>query len=303
MRTPKVSIIIVNYNTCDLLRNCLNSIFEKTVDIDFEVIISDNGSKDGSIEMLKKEFPEIVLVENKANLGFGTANNRGLDKAKGECVFYLNSDTVLLNNAVKIFYDHWCCRKKNIGALGCSLIDSSGNLTESYGSFPRSVKLLKSMLHHLIAFYVKNIMKLFRLDISKLRPNPVYEKRIGDVEYVVGADLFMANNEYARYDENFFLYFEETDLQWRLRQKGLVSSIVEGPKIRHLIRGGGSYLDDVMRYGSFSIIQSEISRVRYTKKNLSRMAAFLLKLMISIQWASPYIYRNTYKFYKKLWSV
>lgn len=303
MQNPKVSIIIVNYNTCGLLRNCLISIFEKTVDIDFEVIVSDNGSKDGSIDMLKREFPEVILVENNANLGFGTANNRGLDKARGECVFYLNSDTVLLNNAVKIFYSHWCSREKNIGALGCVLVDSNGNLTESYGSFPRSTKLLKSMLHHLIAFYVKNIMKLLGLDISKLRPIPVYEEKIGDVEYVVGADLFMANNEDARYDESFFLYFEETDLQWRLRQKGLISNIVEGPKIQHLIRGGGAYADDVIRYGSFSIIQSEISRVRYAKKNLSRVTAFLLKLMISIQWVSPYIYKNTHKFFKTLWSV
>lgn len=113
----------------------------------------------------------------------------------------------------------------------------------------------------------------------------------------------MANNKHARYDENFFLYFEETDLQWRLRQKGLVSSIIEGPKIQHLVRGGGAYVDDVIRYGSFSIIQSEISRVRYTKKNLSKVTAFLLKLMICIQWVSPYIYKNTHKFFKTLWSV
>lgn len=177
MQNPKVSIIIVNYNTCGLLRNCLNSIFEKTLNIDFEVIVSDNGSKDGSIQMLKKEFPKVVFVENDENLGFGTANNRGLDKAQGECVLYLNSDTLLLNNAVKIFYDHWCSRGKNIGALGYTLVDSNGVLTESYGSFPCSIKLLKSMLHHLIAFYVKNIMKLFRLDIRKLRPIPVYEKK------------------------------------------------------------------------------------------------------------------------------
>ena len=95
-----VSIIIVNYNTRDLLKDCLISIYKHTTEIDFEVIVSDNGSVDGSIEMLKQEFSQVVLIENNANLGFGTANNRGLAVARGKYIFYLNSDTILLNNAV-----------------------------------------------------------------------------------------------------------------------------------------------------------------------------------------------------------
>ena len=85
-----VSVVIVSFNTCNLLRDCLKSIYENTSGVLFEVIVSDNGSVDGSVEMVKKEFPQVVLVENNANLGFGTANNRGLDVAKGEFVFYLN---------------------------------------------------------------------------------------------------------------------------------------------------------------------------------------------------------------------
>ena len=101
-----VSIIIVNYNTKQLLADCLKSIYEQTNNIDFEVIVSDNGSVDGSIEMLKRDFSQVILIENNANLGFGAANNRGLEVAKGKYIFYLNSDTVLLNNAVKIFFDY-----------------------------------------------------------------------------------------------------------------------------------------------------------------------------------------------------
>ena len=73
-----VSVIIVNFNTKELTGNCLRSVFEQTKDIDFEVIVSDNGSTDGSVEMIKTEFPQVVLIENNANLGFGAANNRGL---------------------------------------------------------------------------------------------------------------------------------------------------------------------------------------------------------------------------------
>lgn len=82
-----VSIIIVNYNTKDLTCNCLKSVFEQTEDIDFEVIVSDNGSTDGSVEMIKTEFPQVVLIENRVNLGFGAANNRGLKLAKGKYIF------------------------------------------------------------------------------------------------------------------------------------------------------------------------------------------------------------------------
>jgi len=71
----------------------------------------------------------------------------------------------------------------------------------------------------------------------------------------------------------------------------------------HLVRGGKNKMDDVLRYGSFSIIQSEVSKVRYTKKNLSTVVAFMLKLMISLHWVSPYVFKNAHMFYRKLWSV
>ena len=126
----QLSIIIVNYNTKSLLRNCLTSVYDLTSDITFEIIVSDNGSTDGSIEMLKTEFPQVILIENNANLGFGAANNRALDIAKGKYIFYLNSDTVLLNNACKIFYDYWesAQNKDSIGAIGANLLDKDNNV-------------------------------------------------------------------------------------------------------------------------------------------------------------------------------
>ena len=299
-----VSVIIVSFNTCELLRNCLKSVFEKTTDVSFEVIVSDNGSVDGSVEMVKGEFPQVVLIENNANLGFGTANNRGLDVAKGEFVFYLNSDTLLLNNAIKVFYDYWKKHEnESFGALGCNLVDANGVLTESHGKFPESKKLLKKMARHLLAFYAKCVLKFFGCDISGIRPVPVYELHDGDVDYVVGADLFVKNSSYARFDEDFFLYYEETDMQLRMKKDGLRRALIDGPSVVHLVRGGKNKIDDVLRYGSFSIIQSEISKVRYTKKNLSGISAILLKFMISLHWMSPYVFKNARKFYRKLWSV
>ena len=86
-----ISIIILSYNTQELLKNCLNSLFLHTQDV--EVIVVDNDSKDGSAAMVKKEFPKVVLVENKENVGFSKGCNIGAAQAKGEHLLFLNSDT------------------------------------------------------------------------------------------------------------------------------------------------------------------------------------------------------------------
>ena len=100
-----VSVIIVNYNTIELTLNCINSIFTHTLGIDFEVIVVDNNSDDGSGEILRLD-KRIVFIQNLANEGFGSANNIGYRYAKGKYLFLLNSDTILLNNAIKLFYDY-----------------------------------------------------------------------------------------------------------------------------------------------------------------------------------------------------
>ena len=99
-----VSIIIVNYNTKELTAACINSIFQYTEGVEFEVILVDNASTDGSREFFRKDT-RIILIESEINLGFGRANNLGYEYSHGKYVFLLNSDTYLLNNAVKIFYD------------------------------------------------------------------------------------------------------------------------------------------------------------------------------------------------------
>lgn len=210
-----VSIIIVNYNTIELTRNCLRSIFEQTNGIDFEVIVSDNGSTDGSVEMIKAEFPQVILIENGANLGFGAANNRGLKIAEGKYIFYLNSDTVLLNNAVKIFFDYWenSPEKEKIGALGCNLRNSSDEIVISFAQFP-TVKSEKQYLLHcfLSSLYVK---KLF----YSVKKSKKIQKHIGNVDFIIGADLFLKNDEYAEFDEDYFMYYEESDLQLKFKRQ------------------------------------------------------------------------------------
>lgn len=231
-----VSIIIVNYNTRILLKNCLSSIIEKTKDIDYEIIVSDNASQDGSVEMIYENFPSVLVIENKENLGFGKANNIALKNAKGKYILYLNSDTVLLNNAVKMFYDYWenspCSNE--IGALGANLIGKNNNIVISSANFPSARNEYKYLIHcFLSSLYVK---KLYYLIFKR---NTKYDKIIGEVDFIIGADLFLKNNEDAKFDERYFMYYEESDLQLELALKGLKRVLIDGPQIVHF-EGGTS---------------------------------------------------------------
>lgn len=302
-----VSIIIVNYNTRNLTRNCLKSIFEQTKDIDFEVIVSDNGSIDGSIEMIKQDFPQVILIENNANLGFGAANNRGLKKAKGKYVFYLNSDTILLNNAVKKLFDYWekSSDKDEIGALGGNLLNEKGELIHSYGLFPKPYKEIWKMVRKTYVVWAKLILKFLKINYKKYTKTLKYEKYIGLVDYITGADLFVKNNELAYYDERYFLYFEETHLQWQMMRKGLKRLLIDDIRIIHLNGGSDSKVKDgrLDDYISFGAIQFDLSRIKFVKYNISKWSAWILKVLLYFFWQIPGFHNKTKKYRKEIWEI
>lgn len=257
-----VSIIIVNYNTKALTLECLNSVYKQTKNLVFEVFVSDNGSIDGSVEAIRKQFPQVHLIENKANLGFGAANNRALEKAKGKYVFYLNSDTLLKNNAVRLFFDYWenASNKAQIGALGCRLQNKEGEYIHSGASFPAPKEQLHLLLTNIISCYI------FRWIPHKAKKR-FNHSSIGRIEYVTGADLFMLNTEDARYDESYFMYCEEVDLQKRLALKGKYSYLIDGPQIIHL-EGASSGKKKVTgyRFNTFSSVNIWNSNVKFLEK-------------------------------------
>ena len=301
----QLSIIIVNYNTRDFLKNCLNSIIMNTHDIEYETIVSDNGSTDGSLEMLEKDFPTVRVIANGQNLGFGAANNRALDHAKGKYIFYLNSDTVLLNNAPKLFFDYFEEHsKENLGAIGANLLDEQNNVIHSYGTFAEFGLSFKQLFKMGFSNFVLSVFYVLNIKTNRFAQSDKTDFYTGPVDYITGADLFMPNNENARFDENFFLYFEEADLQRRLASKGLQRLIIDGPKIQHLC--GGSVGDDfsIKRKASFSRIQFELSRVRFLKKySRNKPALFFVKLLISIIWINPFLIKQTKKFLPQLWKI
>lgn len=228
-----VSVIIVNYNTKILLSDCLHSIYEQTEGISFEVIVSDNGSTDGSIEMLKNDFPQVVLIENNANLGFGKANNVAAKVAKGKYLFFLNSDTILLNNAIKDFFDF--AEQKGRGIYGCMLTDSDGTIVHSYERFTVFSKGLFRCVVQSYQWlsYVSNLIR--RKNHSD--KTQIQSEKGDSIQFIIGADLFMLATDFSElngFDEHYFMYFEDEDLCRRANTKDIMCHILTKARIVHL---------------------------------------------------------------------
>jgi GT2 family glycosyltransferase len=264
-----VSIIIVNYNTKYLLFNCLKSIYEQTKGIDFEIIVSDNGSSDGSIEMMREYFPDVIIIENHANLGFGTANNRAAQIASGAYFLFLNTDTILLNNAILLFYD--AAKRNKLSLVGCLLLNEHGAIIHSAEKFASPFKSFIRLAYH--SFPLLRTVKLL------LKKDAVFAFRDSEsskkVNYITGADLFIESKIFwilDGFDENFFMYFEDDDICRRAHLHGYESYIIASAKIIHL--GGGSTTKNIKK-----IIMEEKSYFVYMKKYNGKLKYWFVRMM------------------------
>lgn len=226
-----VSIIIVNYNTQEITSNCIQSIIDRTEEILYEIIIIDNASTDDSLECFEKKYHSLILIKNKLNIGFGAACNQGLEIARGKYSFFLNSDTLLENNAIKMFFD-FCetnMPKIKFGVIGSLLLDINENLNQSFDTFLSPKRALWDLFY---PYLVR--LKLIN---KKQHQKVIFEKGYLAVDYIIGADMFVNTNlvrTYNGFDPIFFMYYEETDLQYRLFSNGYNSLLIEGPQIIHL---------------------------------------------------------------------
>lgn len=212
-----VSIIIVSWNVKPYLQQCLRSIFRYTKDISFEVIVVDNASRDGSADMVATDFPQVKLIHNLKNRGFGAANNQGLAVATGQYIVFLNDDTEIQENIfltlVKRFQNDHDATKK-IGVLGCRLVNPDGSQQDSVRAFPKvfdqTIVLLK--LHHLFPQVLNRyLQKQFDYTLEQ------------KVEQVMGAFMFVPKSVLkivGGFDEAFFNWFEEVDFQQRILRAG-----------------------------------------------------------------------------------
>ncbi len=219
-----LSVIIVNWNTRELLRNCLISLREHLEALSVEVFVVDNGSNDGSIEMTRTEFPEVVLIENGENLGFARANNLAMKRAAGRFFLLLNSDTIVRAGAIEGLIETME-GDSSIGIAGLQLLNEDGSLQNSISNYPSLLSELsnKSLLRLLFpsAFPGK----------ERLASTPL------QVQSVIGACMLVrreAAEEVGLLDEDYFFFLEETDWCLRMHQAGW--KVVHDPRyaIYHL---------------------------------------------------------------------
>lgn len=224
-----VSVIIVNYNTRELTLKCIDSVFVNTSGVNIEVILVDNGSNDGSREQFESD-PRILYIYSEINLGFGKANNLGYSKAKGKYLFLLNSDTVIVNNAIYLFFKYMETASMNIACCGSLLRNQAGQFIHSYGHHHTWLNLIQEWCFSVYLDFFG--YKFDKYDDPKCKKGDIYI-----VGYVTGADVFIRKSivdELGLFDPDFFMYYEDAELGYRLFINGYSSVVIEGPQIIHL---------------------------------------------------------------------
>ena len=271
-----ISIILVNYKTKDLTINAIKSVFEKTQGIDFEIFVVDNNSQDGSIEAIEKEFPNINIIKNTVNAGFGAANNIAIKQANGKYILCLNTDTLLINNAIKIMYDFMEKEEnQNVAVCGSVLFNKDLTLGICGGNFPNVTEI----------FWKVGLRNIFKRKYLKYKLTLTADQ-IGDqsnIDYVTGADIFFRKSvldEVGLFDENFFMYFEETDLCKRIRDNGYDIKIIKDAKIIHL---EGQSNNNILKKKKLSK-QSEFYYFRKHRPNQIWLVKTLYVILYCIDW-------------------
>ncbi|MFA6152261.1 MAG: glycosyltransferase family 2 protein [Chitinophagaceae bacterium] len=277
----KISVIIVNYNTAELVKFCIASVLEWTTDIDFEIIVVDNDSAEREIVDIITLFPKIKFIQSNKNIGFGRACNKAAETASGEYFLFLNPDTQFKNNVLKYFLDFWLNHPDlNIGCIGTAMLDEHSQTTHSAGKFPDRVEYLKAKVLSLLQ---RLSFKSYSNKDAITTTTGAYQK----VDYITGADLFISRENFQQvngFDPAFFLYFEETDLQFRLTVNGRFSFLINGPMILH--RQGGSLRNQNIKMrvlyfnGMLTYFKKHSSPLHF---NFFRFCWFLLDLPTVIQ--------------------
>ncbi|MCB9883544.1 MAG: glycosyltransferase family 2 protein [Planctomycetes bacterium] len=236
---PLLTVIVVSFNTRDLLRECLATLLQRTADLDLETIVVDNASRDDSAAMLRDEFPEVRLLESPVNLGFAGANNLAFREARGRYVCLLNSDAFPEPGAIQRAVQYMQ-QDDTIGIGGARLIGEDGSWQPSARLYPSILNEWLSLSGLAARFPTSRFFGRFDRTWAD-------HEQPADVDWVPGAFSIMRRSDLERlggFDEDFFLYYEEVDLCRRFQRAGL--RIRYWPDVVVVHRGGESSktLDD-----------------------------------------------------------
>jgi hypothetical protein len=273
----EVSISIVNFNTKGPLKKCLESIKKNIKGIDYEVIVADNNSCDGSVEMLKNEFGFVKLITNKENKGATVAKNQIFKEAKGEYILILDSDVEILPQTVEKMVN-FMEKNPETGILGPKVLFPNGRQQHSCN---KSIPNLWSSFLNKFLFFANLRYKFYRSKIGDLYLKKRYN-RIEEFSWLGGMCLLVRReviNQIGGMDENFFIYYDDTDFCWRAKNMGWkIYYLPSVSVIHHLSKG-------VRQFSEFlypKIFESELYffKKHYGKSHLKVCALFIQMGMI-----------------------
>lgn len=255
-----VSIIILSYNTKDLLRNCIQSLYTHFLNFSFEIIVVDNASQDGSCEMVRKVFPKVTLVENKENFGFTKGNNIGVQHAKGTSVLFLNSDTMVQNASIHNMVT-FMEKNSHVGIVGGRLQNTDGSEQRAYGTFYTLLRVC---------------FMLFAGDKGELLASHINDTR--SVDWVSGGCMLVRKSVFEQlhgFDENIFMYMEDMELCYRAKKQGFAVYFFPEATVIHLGQGSSNR--------SFAILHIYKGLVYFYKKHKSFSAYILVKKLLQLK--------------------
>jgi len=268
VKQVKLSVIVVSWNVREDLVRCLDSVEKNPPDEQFEIIVVDNASTDGSVDAIRHSFPQVYVIANKDNRGFAAANNQGIEKSQGYYVLFLNPDTIVhpdsLNTLTK-FMDS----NQDVGACGPKLINTDGAVHASVGYVPT----FRSVLYRMTFL---RFLGIFRGHYEKLRTAIFDRDKQTDVELLSGAALMVRRatvEEVGLMDEKFFMYYEDADLCLRIKKAGWRIVFVPEAVITHV--GGRSAVQISAEKRMF--VYSSLAK--FMRKHYGKFAAATFNLL------------------------
>ncbi len=209
-----LTVIIVSFNTREITLTCLEKLYQSNK-TDFETILVDNASTDGSADKAAEIFPQVKIIRNRTNVGFAKANNQAMKIASGDMFLLLNSDCFVNPDTIGIIINK--CKNPGYDVLGCKLLDDDGSVQQSWGYFPSLRRII------LMMFFIDNLPGIRdMIDSIHVRSLKRYDK-LTEVDWVTGAFMMLKKRVFDRVgglDEKFFMYGEEIEWQYRIKNQG-----------------------------------------------------------------------------------
>jgi len=274
----EISIIILSWNTKDILDKCLESLFKDLKDskILSEVIVIDNASSDNSSQLVEKKYPEVVLIKNKTNLGFAKGNNVGLKIAKGKYIMLLNSDTIVQKGTMEKLVGFYSSQKEKLVALSPLLLNIDGTPQEHY--YMKFPNLWQIFGYH--NFLIRPLIMRTPLKwtiVSKIKNQPVEVDQLPGASFVASKEVW---EKVGLLSEDYRFLYEDVDWSWRAKKLGIKLFVIPEAKIIHL--GGGSWKQKLNSQSFEFYRQFFSSLLLFVKKNYTSDKFQIFKTAIII---------------------